>query len=482
MRHTLVKLTGLLLVLTLVLTGCNLIGIDPMMQLDEDFAALEKDFSTVVADYDGGTITKGEALGTFASMYSYYQQMYSMFGMNITQDVVENIKQQTLEHEVQSVAVKKELEARGLSLSVEKLQEASDHAQETYKQVHDSFYASAEGKGDVKERQTEYNMYANGISADGLYAQELAEAEEALLEENIKAEISELTDEELQTAYDEKVAEDEEQYGSDAGAFESAMSSDEDIVAWMPEGYRTVKHILVKPEDDVLSAFTTARTDLENAQSDLDGYEDELEALNDDDQADADEEAADAGDDAAEEDEEPEATEAPRTAEAIQADIDAATAKVDAAKQALEDAEAAVLESVKDKTDEIYAKIEAGEDFAELIKTYGEDPGMQNEPTATRGYYVSADSANWDKGFTAGAMALEKVGDVSEVPAVSSSGVHIIRYESDVTPGAVPLEEIHDKLYDTTLESRQEEHATETMESLVAALNPVYHVDAFNIG
>ena len=53
---------------------------------------------------------------------------------------------------------------------------------------------------------------------------------------------------------------------------------------------------------------------------------------------------------------------------------------------------AAVLDSVKEKTDEIYGKIAAGEDFAALIAEYGEDPGMQNEPTATRGYYVSAAS------------------------------------------------------------------------------------------
>ena len=68
MRHTIVKLTGLLMALALVLTGCNLIGVDPMMQLDEDFAKLDKDYAAVVAEYDGGTVTKGEVLGRFASM------------------------------------------------------------------------------------------------------------------------------------------------------------------------------------------------------------------------------------------------------------------------------------------------------------------------------------------------------------------------------------------------------------------------------
>ena len=78
-------------------------------------------------------------------------------------------------------------------------------------------------------------------------------------------------------------------------------------------------------------------------------------------------------------------------------------------------------------------------------------------------------------------MALANVGDVTETPVVGSSGVHIIRYESDVTPGPVPLETIRDALFEETMNTSREEHYSETIESLTAALNPVYHVDAFTI-
>lgn len=499
MRHTIVKLTGLLMVLALTLTGCNLIGIDPMMQLDEDFAKLDKDYAAVVAEYDGGTVTKGEVLGRFASMYSYYAQMYSMFGMNMTNDVVDGIKQQSAEGAIEAVAVQKELEKRGLSLSEDKLAEVQKTADENYKSAFDSFYAHAEGKGEVKDRQTEYDMYQNGYSKELFYQTQLDEANHALLEENVEAEISELTDEELQEAYDEQVAGDQDLYGEDVSAFESAMaSSDEDdaLIAWMPDGYRTVKHILVKPADDVLSAVTDARTALSDAESALADFETELSDLNDDDDEEtADDEAVEGEDEAeeeaeedeAEEDEaeeetaEPETTEAPRTAEEIQADIDKARADVDAAKKTVADAEAACLESVKEKTDEIYAKIEAGEDFESLIAEYGEDPGMQNEPTATRGYYVTAAQGNWDKNFNDASMALENVGDVTMPPVISTSGVHIIKYMSDVTGGAVPLEEIRDKLYETTLATRKEDHFDETLTSLIEALNPVYHMEAFDV-
>lgn len=490
MRHTIVKLTGLLVVLALTLAGCNLIGIDPMMQLDEDTAKLDKDYATVVAEYEGGTVTKGDALGRFASMYSYYAQMYSMFGMNMTSDVVENVKQEAVEAVVESVAVARELEKRGLSLSEDKLAEVQKTADENYKSAYDNFYQNAKGKGDVKARQTEYDMYANGYSKDTFYNTQLDQANHDLLEETVKAEIPDLTDEELQAAYDEKVEEDKSQYADNANAFQTAMSSEDEIIAWIPEGYRTVKHILVKPEEDVINALTDARTELSAAKDALKEYEDELAALNDKDddadadEADADEAAADEGEEAEAEDAEDaeaEETEAPRTAEEIQADIDSAKADIEAKQKAADEAEAACLASVKDKTDEIYAKIEAGEDFAALIEEYGEDPGMKNEPTASRGYYVCAQHGNWDEGFNAGAMSLEKVGDVTMTPVVSGSGVHIIRYESDVPAGPVALEDIREKLHDTTLEERRDEHYDDTLSGLVEALKPVYHLEAFNI-
>lgn len=490
MRHTIVKLTGLLVVLALTLAGCNLIGIDPMMQLDEDTAKLDKDYATVVAEYEGGTVTKGDALGRFASMYSYYAQMYSMFGMDMTSDVVENVKQEAVEAVVESVAVARELEKRGLSLSEDKLAEVQKTADENYKSAYDNFYQNAQGKGDVKARQTEYDMYANGYSKDTFYNTQLDQANHELLEETVKAEIPDLTDEELQAAYDEKVEEDKSQYADNANAFQTAMSSEDEIIAWIPEGYRTVKHILVKPEEDVINALTDARTELSAAKDALKEYEDELAALNDKDddadadEADADEAAADEGEEAEAEDAEDaeaEETEAPRTAEDIQADIDSAKADIEAKQKAADEAEAACLASVKDKTDEIYAKIEAGEDFAALIEEYGEDPGMKNEPTASRGYYVCAQHGNWDEAFNAGAMSLEKVGDVTMTPVVSGSGVHIIRYESDVPAGPVALEDIREKLHDTTLEERRDEHYDDTLSGLVEALKPVYHLEAFNI-
>ncbi|MBQ6374996.1 MAG: peptidylprolyl isomerase [Clostridia bacterium] len=495
MRQSLLKLTGLMLALMILLTGCNLIGVDALKQLDVDFAKLTKEYDEAVAvEYDGGKLTKGDVLGGFVSTYSYYAQMYQAFGMQLNSATIDSVRQQSLETAMQSVAIEKQIASRGLSLTEEKLAEVQAAADENYNQAYQSFYDNTTGKDEaVRARQAEYDLYTNGFSKDIFYKSQLQQANYDLISETVRAEV-ELTDDQLAEAYKEKVAEDKEEFSENAGSFESHMSSDDEVVAWIPEGYRTVKHILVKPADDVLKAVTDARSALTKAEGDLEDLEDELDALNDTDpEADAEaEEAAEAAEeaeDAVESDEadadaadaEAEPTEAPRTAEQINADIENARKALETAKADVAAAEAACLESVKDKTDAIYSRIEAGDDFAALIAEYGEDPGMKNEPTATRGYYVAANSENWDANFTAGAMSLANVGDVTQTPLVSSSGVHIIRYESDATSGEVPLEEVRDKFYKETLEAKQDEHFDSELTAWVEALKPVYHPEVLTL-
>ena len=82
-----------------------------------------------------------------------------------------------------------------------------------------------------------------------------------------------------------------------------------------------------------------------------------------------------------------------------------------------------------------------------LVLTLAFAPALAEttEPTATIGYAVSADSDTWDPAFTEGAMSIAEVGQISE-PVYGSYGIHIIYYMSDITPGAVALEEIHDSV------------------------------------
>ncbi len=151
-------------------------------------------------------------------------------------------------------------------------------------------------------------------------------------------------------------------------------------------------------------------------------------------------------------------------------------AKLSDLQQQLDALKVACIAKLQPKIDEIQAKIAAGEDFDKLIETYGQDDGMKNDPTKTNGYYVSLNSQMWDDEFTSAAMALQKVGDISQ-PVLSQSGVHIIKYIADVTPGAVPLEQIKDEIKEETLDSAKNDLYDKTIQEWVTAVNAKTYVD-----
>ena len=453
-RRTL-KFAALLAALCLTLTGCNLIGVDPLMQIAEDRAAVEDVYQTVLAEYDGGTVTVADVIYDFNTQWSYYYQIYAMYGMELDEETVNTLRDSCVDFAVQRAAEAAEAGKRGVALSAEEIAEAEAGAQEAYDAAYESFLSqSTDEDEDVRAARAEYELYATGQDFDTLLAYYTADALSTKLREQVDAEVAEPSEESIEQAYDEHVEADEANYEGAPGSFESAMTSGT-LVTWMPEGYRTVKHILVIPDESVLTPYTQAKSELDSLQTELDSLNSQLLGATDDDAAEG-EEAADP--------------------EELQAQIDAQEAAIAAAQEELAPLAEACLADVQDTLDEIRSRMDAGEDFQTLIDEYGEDPGMQNEPTASLGYYVSADSTSWDTAFRDAAMLLSNVGDVSE-PVLGMSGVHIIRYESDVTPGPVPLEDVRDQLYDEALAAAREENYAALLEGWVAALNPVYHYD-----
>ena len=458
MRHSFAKLMALLTALLLVLSGCNLIDVDQVAVIEEQRAEVEKELSTVLVEYDGGAVTEFDVMAAFYGNYSYIAQLYSSFGMSMDSEMVNDILEDVVDTELQSRAIAKEFESRGLELS-KTMDEIYAEADEAYQSNYDYVYENVEGDTDeVRAANTELSLYQQGYTKEYLREYFLSTYRMEAVEAAVREEITEVTDEELQAAYEEQVAADESTYTETPTKLDGTMTSADALVCWMPEGYRTVKHVLVIPEDEVLQAVTDARSAVETAEKELETLRTELDDVNDD---------------------EPEEGEEVRMADEIQADIDAKEAELAELKAAAKSAETACLDSVKERTDEIYAKLEAGEDFDAVMAEYGEDPGMQSEPSMTSGYYVSADSTQWDANFTAGAMLLKQVGDYSAEPVISTSGVHIIYYNSDVTPGAVPLEKVRDALYEQTLENMKSEHYQTELAGWVDALNPVYHLDAW---
>ena len=188
---------------------------------------------------------------------------------------------------------------------------------------------------------------------------------------------------------------------------------------YMPEGYRGMIQILLKPEDSLLTDYQAKQQSLQEQLT-------------------------------AKENGEATATDAASATDLVtQEDVDAAYA--------------AVIASVQDKIDEIYAKLAEGVAFEELIAQYGEDPGMEDPTRLAEGYSVHLDSI-YDPAFINATFSVYNVGDVSE-PVLGTYGVHIVKYLRDVPAGEVPLTE--------ELRSELAEELQDTLESqaFTAAIN-----------
>ena len=470
MNRNVVKLIALLLMLSLVLTGCGT-SRSAKKALKEVEAAKQElvdNYSVSMADYDGGSITKFDMMATFYNNYNYINQLYSMMGTSVDTATLNSLVSEAVTVMLQNRAIQKEFEARGLSYGITD-EELAAEIEATYDSCYSYYFDYTQSNyggtnADILKANTELFMYMQGY--DRAYIEDMVKANYriAAVQEAVMNEVTEITDADMEAYYANKLMEDEEKYASNTSLLESNATNADTVITWYPEGYRTVKHVLVIPEDDVMTAVTDARDALNTAQTALSDLEAELSALNDDDVA-AEETA--------------ESEEAARTTEDIQKDIDAKAAEIPALETAVAEAEAACLASVKEKTDAIYADFEAGKDINEIMAAYGEDPGMQSEPAMTTGYFVCAASTRWDKNFAAEAMALEKVGDYSATPVISTSGVHIVYYASDVTPGAVALDDIKDAIYDAVLTEKREAYFTTELDRWVEEMNPVLHLDVW---
>lgn len=277
--------------------------------------------------------------------------------------------------------------------------------------------ASEEDKTAARADALDFILTNYGYTEESYMAENLAYAHVLWVSQTtsqLAAEGVEATDAEVEEYFNSLVEEGRNLVGDDAAAYEFYAAYQGYDSKYIPAGFRGIIHILLKADEELLKNYQdlserlAAQTEAAAAQA-----EPTEEA--------AAETAAEATEAPAEETA-PEATEEPVTQE-----------MVDAARQA-------VLDSVKEQTDEIKAKLESGTSFEDLIREYGTDDGMKDEAILAKGYPVHANSIMWDPVFQETAMALEKVGDISE-PVVSDFGVHILKYLRDIPEGAVEVSE-----------------------------------------
>lgn len=529
MTKNIFKLLLLTLVIVLACTSCKLIKVDEAMDNQE-----------IVAEYKDGTITKGDAKAEYDDIIRMYEN--AGYGEALKdKDTIAGIKQDMLDYMVRERITEAKSKEFGLdTIPEDKRNELLKTAVTEFGQIVDMYMSGirTEGQSDEEARLStiayiEQNM---GVNEEIYKNYALSDYMQNQLFDHITKDVV-VSDEDIKAAYDDAVEQDQASYTEDPAAYGSAVLNGEDVY-WVPEGYRTVKHILISnpdekeselidleaklddvnmaiedlmgepedeesidgegdspteavegeseeedgeedgevkgaemtPEDGIVTPGEETDTDLEaNEPSETTGDADVADALATDTaleglQVEAPEgyevtfgEPEDhEGHDHEDGEEEPAEDYSKYSLEELN------TMKADLEKQ-IADMQEAIKAEIMPIAQEIEEKIKAGEDFNALIEEYGDDPGMKTEPTMTTGYYVSEVSDTWDPPFKEAAMALAKVGDVSE-PIMGANGLHIIRYESDVPFGPVDYEGIKDTLTETALEEKKQTVYDETIQ------------------
>lgn len=413
------SLLALLLALTMLLSGCALVAVDQAA-----------DNARIIIDVNGETVTKqsvSNSVNSVISQNEYMNQMYSMFGMSASYSTDSaTITPQVIEAYVENLVSLQKAKALGLDQFTEeeqaKIKENADSDWASYlSQVAQAYFPDQTLEGEALEAEALKAIEQHGLSGRDTFDQSAADA--MLLDKLKEYAIKDVavTDEEVTALYDEKVAADQEKYTADPVSYGTAVSNGT-AVYYAPAGYRNVKHILIQLTDEDSSAVdekekasTDAKTALTDAQAALENAE----------------EGADTA--------------------ALQTAVDEAQKAADEAAAALEAATEAAFANIKGKADEVYALATAeGADFDALVKEYSQD-----SESAPEYYVVSEGSTVFVAPFVTGAMALEKVGDISE-PVRTDYGYHIIKYCGDVAEGPVGLEGVREALASEALTAKQE--------------------------
>ena len=260
-----------------------------------------------------------------------------------------------------------------------------------------------------------------------------------------------VTDEEVEAYYNDLVQEDRETYEGQIPTYEFYTNYYGQSSYYIPEGFRSVIHILLPVDETLLNDWKDLSARLEEQENA------ENAETTDNDEAATEETASDETPvPDADPTEEPTPTPEPVT------------------KEMVDEAEKAILDSVQATVDEIKAKLDSGVSFEDLIQEYGTDPGMEDEAKRAEGYLVHEDSILWDPAFAKAAMALEKIGDISE-PVLGQYGVHILQYLRDVPGGAVELTDDMKEEFRSTLESEMRNEALNTaLDEWEATVDIVY--------
>ena len=397
----------------LLLALCMLMG---MTALAEE-AAPEMANDTVVATMNGKDITWGDVAPSYATFVSQYGSYYDdafLRAVALENAVTENLlADKAVEMGLTELT---EAEIAQLDANAEAALESGIESYIAY--FHPEITAESTEEEKAAAREEAMNYYnENGsdlesVKADYKHYYIIGKVESAMVQDVT------VTDEEVEALYQSLVEADKALYENDIAAYAEynaqvdmmamyaqmyGSASNMDYAWYKPEGFRAVKHILLKVDETLMNNYIDLQARFEEQQN---------------------EEAA-----------------AEETAEEAAVEETAEEAAEPVTAEMINKAKAEILASLADKIEEINTKLNEGVAFDELIAAYGTDPGMVNEPYMTTGYEVCAASANYVPEFVEASMSIAEVGGVS-APYLSDYGIHIVKYIADVPGGPIEMTDV----------------------------------------
>lgn len=441
------KLMALLMAL-LMLAGCNLIATDPVL-----------DAQQVVAKVGDTEITKGEWLAQTENVLYNNQLMYYYYGLSYDvtdSQAIADARSTAIDNMITSEVLKQKAAAEGLDvLSEEEQAQVEENVQSDWSSYLDSYttlyFSDSELEGEELENAVIARMGEDGITQDALRAMYTDDIiSDHLYQFAIQG--VEVTDDEVRMEYDGLVLDQQGTLDATPTLYQSYVSNGTDIY-YVPEGYRGIKQILIALDEDqaneiseLQSTITTNDTALEDLRTQLDELQNPVEG------------------------EEPTATpgEIEASTEQVETQIAQLVEENATAQTQLDELQTQAYAQIEATASEALEKAQAGEDFDELIATYGEDEGMKEEPYASQGYPVCEGLTAYVAEFQDAAMALEKVGDISGL-VKTSYGYHILQYAQDIPSGPVAYETVEEDLRAQLLSEKQDEAYTAKVDEWVAA-------------
>lgn len=369
----------------------------------------------VVAEFDGGQLLSTEVIPEFND-----QLTTQIFAGYSASEVADSVLQTVLTYKAAEKLIAIKAQAEGMDqISEEDKAKIDAQAQKVYNDQLEYYTAFVAEPGmtqeEIKAAAEEYMREEEDITLQSI-TEEITEdwPTEKYYQEIVKdVTVSEA---EVEQFYKEQLAVQRENYTQYPEEFEFAHT-DGLVILYRPEGYRAVRDILIPFEND---EDEIKATELEDQISQLDPVSD-----------------------------------AQRIQE-LEAELNPLYAPLEATAKEISD------------------RLQAGESFLALADEYGKDEMMETEPVRSEGYYISENSFLFSTEFIQGSMILDRPGQVSS-PLRSSSGLHLVEYLSDVTPGDVPLEEVHDAIEAQALQVRQRAYYDEQTAAMLEEANVQYY-------